>query len=420
MHAGAFSPECCLSLSLTYTALTCEALFLLLEHELLEAASDPSFIPPDHPVLTSSHLRSILGNLTDPAKTGALKGALPGSNLNLSSLLAPPTPPDPELLSQFFVRCGVNRRFSAEEAVETILRPMLQKYRALLPLDTWRAVCMASMNVVKSSVDSMMKNAAKEDVSGEKAAKNVTSECSSAQSHEEASDMEGSRRSCDGVDVNNTSTGAENTDTTEAGGGGEGLGVVRHVGESLSRRGRDVGLKQVTEDLQKMKGHREDTGVVQGVRVGVGTAGGATEIHSNANVNVSVNGVANSTGSRQESNSTTATVGTAGNAATGTVSIGQEGVGVQQGGEGGGGCEPGCSGLVGGDKGSKTAGVGEVSTGGKFEGEGEEGMGWEELDAASLAVMQKMLGVFYETLTESAQQVRGYVTMFNQAAGMHV
>jgi hypothetical protein len=48
--SGALSPECCLSLSLAFPAFSAEALFLVLEHEELEAATT-DVLPPAHPEL---------------------------------------------------------------------------------------------------------------------------------------------------------------------------------------------------------------------------------------------------------------------------------------------------------------------------------------------------------------------------------
>ena len=49
--AGAMSPECCLSLSLAFPVISAESLFLVLEHEMLEAATNPDFAPSAHPEL---------------------------------------------------------------------------------------------------------------------------------------------------------------------------------------------------------------------------------------------------------------------------------------------------------------------------------------------------------------------------------
>jgi hypothetical protein len=48
--SGALSPECCLSLSLSFPIFSVEALFLVLEHEELEAATN-DVAPPVHPEL---------------------------------------------------------------------------------------------------------------------------------------------------------------------------------------------------------------------------------------------------------------------------------------------------------------------------------------------------------------------------------
>lgn len=48
------SPECCLALSLGFPVFSTESLFLLLEHEQLQAATDPNYHPPEHPELDAA------------------------------------------------------------------------------------------------------------------------------------------------------------------------------------------------------------------------------------------------------------------------------------------------------------------------------------------------------------------------------
>lgn len=71
-----------------------------------------------------------------------------------------PTPPDPAVLSRCFVRCGVNQRMHAKEAVELALKPMLRKYHALLPRGRWRAVCMQAMRVSQAIADALAAHSA--------------------------------------------------------------------------------------------------------------------------------------------------------------------------------------------------------------------------------------------------------------------
>lgn len=64
--SGALSPECCLSLSLAFPAFSAEALFLVLEYEAVEAATNPAYAPPPHPELDAMHDEHAL--LLDGAK----------------------------------------------------------------------------------------------------------------------------------------------------------------------------------------------------------------------------------------------------------------------------------------------------------------------------------------------------------------
>lgn len=142
------------------TTISCESLFLLLEHDLLQASTHPDYVQPEHPVLTSSHMLPILTSMSHPTQTQNIKDVSPSglSNMNLNSLLVPPTPQQSEHVegSRHFVRCGVNQSFLAESAVEAILRPLLRKHRGLLPLGRWRAACLAAMHIVHTSLVAMI------------------------------------------------------------------------------------------------------------------------------------------------------------------------------------------------------------------------------------------------------------------------
>lgn len=118
------SPECRLSASLSQITTSLESLFLILEHEEVSLASSASFNPPVHPCL-------------DPSLPHPLR----------------PNKPDAAVASEAFVRCGVNQRRAVVDAVNELMKPLLEKYRMLLPRDKWRAACMQGMRVAQLIID---------------------------------------------------------------------------------------------------------------------------------------------------------------------------------------------------------------------------------------------------------------------------
>lgn len=337
-----------MSLSLTYTSLTVEALFLLLEMENLQAASDPGFTSPPHPGLASTRVKSLLSRLSDPTTSGSLLkgGAISAGNVNLSAVLAKPQKPDPKLLSKCFVRCGVFQRYSAERAVEKILRPLLRQYRARLPLGTWRAICMASMNVVKSSVDALLKGAAKTNAGeGETSAPPSSGGSSELSGQTVSMHEEGSEGEASGMFRSSNEGGA-----ADNGGVQEGhMDSAMHVSATLSKRSKDQNLTYVMKTTML---DQEERGYSSG-----GEGGEVLE----------------------------------------------KGMGIARGAHGGSAGSGGEGELGEGDMGSRTAEGGGVKGGMQGDQGGE--MDWSELDKASLVVMQKMLVVFYETLTEPTASV---------------
>ena len=119
--------ECQLSAGICLPASCMESSFLVMEYEQTCAAQNPSFSRPEHTCL-------------------ATEIAIPS---------IPPSPPNPDVLARSFARCGVNSRMPLQAASEAVLKPLLHKYRALLPRAQWRAVCMQTMRSVQGIIDSV-------------------------------------------------------------------------------------------------------------------------------------------------------------------------------------------------------------------------------------------------------------------------
>lgn len=145
MHTGVRSPECSLSTSLYMVASRTESLFLAVEHELLTAALDPAYVAPCHPALEF------------PLSIGSAHVAT----------MKPPTPPDPNLLESFNVRCGLNEVAPLAVGVARVIEPLLRSYRARLPPAQWRAICIRTMHVLKSSLDPLKGNLPKTTTAAE-------------------------------------------------------------------------------------------------------------------------------------------------------------------------------------------------------------------------------------------------------------
>lgn len=123
------SPECILAGPLCFLLGGLESMFLVMEHEMLLEASDPFYEAPEHPGLATS----------DPLPT-------------------PPTPPDPGCLKCAYFRCGLNQILPVTEALELTLKPMLLKYRASLPRQRWRAVCMQTFRIIEELTEALHKS----------------------------------------------------------------------------------------------------------------------------------------------------------------------------------------------------------------------------------------------------------------------
>ena len=149
LTTGAASPECSLTASLCFPLAALESLFLVMEHEALSMAQNPSFTAPVHPCLDQ-------GPSSIPLKPPYPCPKWTWQSPDLPSLFVfPPTPPDPAVLSRTYVICGVNQRMLLRDAIDGALKPMLREYHASLPRDKWRAVCMQSMRVTQAVVDAL-------------------------------------------------------------------------------------------------------------------------------------------------------------------------------------------------------------------------------------------------------------------------
>lgn len=122
--AGANSPECIVCGALCYTLGGLESLFLVMEHENILEASDESYEPPHHPTL----------NMHTPPS-------------------CPPKPPHPGHLGQAFIRCGLRHMMPLTVVMQRTVKPLLLRYRATLPHQRWRAVCMQTMRVTQAVID---------------------------------------------------------------------------------------------------------------------------------------------------------------------------------------------------------------------------------------------------------------------------
>jgi hypothetical protein len=123
---SAASPECRCSVALADVIVKMECFFLIMEYEYFASASDACFKPTVHSKVDE-----------------------------LVPTLMLPRPPDPAALAKVFMRCGVNQRMHAAPAVRGVLEPLLQKYKALLPLDKWLTVCLQCMRVVRAVGDAL-------------------------------------------------------------------------------------------------------------------------------------------------------------------------------------------------------------------------------------------------------------------------
>lgn len=65
-----------------------------------------------------------------------------------------PNPP-PAVLARSYARCGINQRMPLQAAAEVVFKPLLRKYKALLPRTRWRAVCMQTMRSTQAFVGSL-------------------------------------------------------------------------------------------------------------------------------------------------------------------------------------------------------------------------------------------------------------------------
>lgn len=120
------SPERNLSVFVCKHLSALESMLLVAEHEMLLEASDPSYKPPEHPTIAAA-----------------------------SAAVAPPNPPDPQLLKRFHLPCGVNQRVPLGVGLGRSLQPLLAKYSANLPMQRWRAVCMQSMRIMQAYLDAL-------------------------------------------------------------------------------------------------------------------------------------------------------------------------------------------------------------------------------------------------------------------------
>jgi hypothetical protein len=118
---SAWSGGCKLASLVARMAMTLECTFLVLEHELLCSAADPSFKPPKHPVLAAK---------------------------------SQPLPPRPQaaVLAAAYVRCGVKDLVQLEVAMRRILLPLVRQFRCLLPRDKWLAPCIQIMHVAQTAI----------------------------------------------------------------------------------------------------------------------------------------------------------------------------------------------------------------------------------------------------------------------------
>jgi hypothetical protein len=116
---------CKLSSAVAQIAMTMETLFLVLEYEHLASVTMPSYNRPAHPIL-------------DEVPT---------------SYPTSPSPPDAFDLAAISVRCGVSEFIQVEEALRTVMEPLLRKYKELLTRDKWLLVCTKTISIGQEMVE---------------------------------------------------------------------------------------------------------------------------------------------------------------------------------------------------------------------------------------------------------------------------
>ena len=150
--AGGASVECHLSVYICQSATSTECSFLAMEHELICAAQNPSLTSVQHTCLAETTLPPI-----------------------------PPSPPNPYVLAKSFARCGVNRCMPMQAASDAVLKPLLRKYRALLPRAQWRAVCMQVINSIQTVVDSLQAGPEPATAADQSVGSTVHAECAASE-----------------------------------------------------------------------------------------------------------------------------------------------------------------------------------------------------------------------------------------------
>lgn len=125
-------------MSIVFPTIYTESLFLVLEHEYLEAATNPDYVAPQHPNLDAMHAGH------------AFEHTLPAGKHEWESV---PERPDEAFVGRMRVRSGVNGVYPMARAIQAILPPMLRKYRALLPLQRWRDVCLKAMQSIQCGIE---------------------------------------------------------------------------------------------------------------------------------------------------------------------------------------------------------------------------------------------------------------------------
>jgi hypothetical protein len=124
---SALSGACKLSLMVANMTMISECIFLVMEHEHLSKTADPFCKLPSHPILGAA---------------------------------APPLPPRPQLpdaavLAATYVRCGVNDLVQMDVAMRRIMRPVVCKFKGLLPQGKWLTVCIQIMGIAQRVVDAL-------------------------------------------------------------------------------------------------------------------------------------------------------------------------------------------------------------------------------------------------------------------------
>lgn len=127
--------ECQLSSGVWFTAAAIESTFLMLEHEYICGTEQSSFMCD-----MLQLIRRAAAATVEPAETEAP---------------LPPTPPNPVVLSRCYTRCGMNQRMPLRAALDAALKPLLRKYKGLLPRAGWRAICMEIMQSLQAVADAL-------------------------------------------------------------------------------------------------------------------------------------------------------------------------------------------------------------------------------------------------------------------------